>query len=80
MKLCKDCKWRDGHQCVAPQNSSGIDPVNGGKAAGRIVTCEAQRTGSFTGWFLCRVTGLCGKEGRWFTPNDRLHGREGSEV
>ena len=71
MKLCKDCKHSrgDGHfmECHAPQNVAGPDPVMG-KIKLRWRYCGLHRTGQYVGWFDCRLTNVCGKEGRWFAP------------
>ena len=65
MKLCKDCEYRDAHKCIAPQNMS-VDPVDGSRYATWIETCNGHRNGAFTSWLSCRISRLCGKEGRWF--------------
>jgi len=71
IKLCKDCKHCDRLlYCVSPQNMTRIDPVTGKRSYGWLRTCEAHRTGAFTGWVWIRLFKLCGKSGRWFEPKD----------
>ena len=78
MKLCKDCKHcgdvdgRRYEKCEAPQNlkTARVDPVSGERTRQEFVYCDSHRNGSLTGWVNCRITGLCGKGGRWFEPKD----------
>jgi hypothetical protein len=66
-KLCINCKWKNGIWCDAPRNLV-TNPVDGTTTHHWIASCMGQRTGVYTSWLGCRWNGLCGKEGRWFTP------------
>jgi hypothetical protein len=69
MKLCKDCRHcRDEGQfsrCVAPENVEYLGRVAPGLTRLRYEYCTVQRS---DGWFSCRLTNSCGKEGRWYAP------------
>ena len=70
MKLCANCRWqKDGLFCRAPQNLE-TDPVTGRQVTKGASTCWAHRNSIGSCWLLCRIEGLCGREGRWFVPAD----------
>lgn len=73
MKTCRDCLHLDmtsiSWECRAPQNTERwTNPVSGDEVhsyRGRL--CSEQRE---FGWFWARARQMCGKEGRWFVPNE----------
>ena len=74
MKLCKDCKWcKDPGRfakCAHPKNKvDDSAPYTGfnDDYALKIEYCSIHRA---AGIIHCRVTGLCGKEGRWWEPKE----------
>jgi len=74
MKLCKDCKHhRDSDssgqfdRCFAPKNLRFVNLVTGSKSA-KFSFCEIHRSPPLAGWLGSRLSGSCGKAGRWFEP------------
>jgi len=75
MKLCIDCRWHEEGYCKSPQNTTErVSPVTGKtektyRGMG-VRMCSSHRTGMLTSWIGCRLHGICGAEGRWFTPKE----------
>ena len=78
-KLCVDCKWCINDSlpslalCTHPKNilyKERIDHVTGNKLPIEYdwKFCFGHRMGAISSWFWSRFLGLCGKDGRWFTP------------
>lgn len=73
-KHCVNCKHAQNTQdfggrhacCRAPKNVERFDGVTGARVW-RYHACKFQREDN---WLVCRIYGLCGREGRWFEPKD----------
>lgn len=71
-KLCSECQWSSDSCCRAPNN---IDynatrandlvgpPYTTTEVAYKFDLCSTQRV---DGWLSARLTGTCGREGRWW--------------
>ena len=64
MEICIDCEHESGLWCIKQKDKVSVNVVTGVETA-NLLTCSRQRIG---GWLVCRIRGLCGKEGRWFEP------------
>jgi hypothetical protein len=66
-KLCNDCRHERDRICTAPQNTQA-DFVSGGTDY-RVSCCWVHRNDELlSGWLMCRICRLCGREGRWWEP------------
>jgi hypothetical protein len=68
-KYCVNCKHYDSRDCKAPENRvEWVDVVTGQACLQwRLELCTRHR---LDGWLTARIGKTCGKEGRWFVPND----------